>query len=57
MVGIRAARHGIPWGVVSTHARGCGAQCVNDSSAYVRKAAAHAIPKVYSLDRDQQVVT
>ena len=43
--------------MVSTHVRGCGAQCVNDSSAYVRKAAAHAIPKVYSLDRDQQVVT
>ena len=52
-----SVQHGIPWVVVSTCVRGCGAQCVNDSSAYVRKAAAHAIPKVYSLDRDQQVVT
>merc|ERR1711998_737973 len=29
-------------------------KCIKDSSPYVRKAAAHAIPKVYSLDRDQE---
>jgi len=28
-------------------------QCVRDSSAYVRKAAAHAVAKVFALDPEQ----
>ena len=29
-------------------------KCAKDSSAYVRKTAAHAIPKLYSMDTDQE---
>ena len=28
-------------------------KCAKDPSAYVRKTAAHAIPKLYSMDTDQ----